>query len=41
MEEMFADPDPERADRAMKAMLGLRKLDIAALRTATDGAPAT
>ena len=37
MEELFADPDPERAERAMKAMLGMRKLDIAALRAAADG----
>ncbi|MCW3017539.1 MAG: hypothetical protein JWO02_4631 [Solirubrobacterales bacterium] len=41
MEELFADPDPERARRAMQAMLGMRKLDIAALRSAADGAPAT
>jgi predicted 3-demethylubiquinone-9 3-methyltransferase (glyoxalase superfamily) len=39
MEEVFADPDPERADRAMKAMLGMRKLDLAALKAAADGAP--
>lgn len=37
MEELFADPDPERAQRAMKAMLGMRKLDLAALRRAADG----
>lgn len=37
MEEIFADPDPERARRAMQAMLGMRKLDIAALRRAADG----
>lgn len=37
MEEVFADPDPERARRAMKAMLGMRKLDVAALRRAADG----
>ena len=30
MEELFADPDPERAERAMQAMLKMRKLDIAA-----------
>jgi hypothetical protein len=41
MEEVFADPDPERADRAMKAMLKIGKLDLAALRAAADGAPAT
>jgi predicted 3-demethylubiquinone-9 3-methyltransferase (glyoxalase superfamily) len=36
MEELFSDPDPARAERAMKAMLGMRKLDIAALRSAAD-----
>jgi predicted 3-demethylubiquinone-9 3-methyltransferase (glyoxalase superfamily) len=41
MEEMFADPDPERVDRAWKAMMQMRKLDIAALRAAADGAPTT
>src|SRR5687768_5778687 len=30
MDELFADPDPERAKRAMEAMLQMRKLDIAA-----------
>jgi predicted 3-demethylubiquinone-9 3-methyltransferase (glyoxalase superfamily) len=40
MEELFADPDPERARRAMEAMLGMGKLDIAALSRAADGAPA-
>src|SRR3954452_7943540 len=34
MEELFADPDPERARRAMEAMLKMTKLDIAALRSA-------
>jgi predicted 3-demethylubiquinone-9 3-methyltransferase (glyoxalase superfamily) len=37
MEELFGDPDPERARRAMQAMLGMRKLDVAALRSAADG----
>ena len=41
MEELFADPDPERAKQAMQAMLGMRKLDIAALRAAADGVPAS
>jgi len=41
MEELFTDPDPERAARAMQAMLGMGKLDIAALRRAADGVPAT
>ena len=40
MEELFADPDPKRAERAMRAMLGMRKLDIAALRSAADGVAA-
>ena len=37
MEEVFTDPDPKRAQRAMQAMLGMSKLDIAALRRAADG----
>ena len=41
MDEVFADPDPERAERAMKAMLGMGKIDVAALRSAADGVPAT
>jgi predicted 3-demethylubiquinone-9 3-methyltransferase (glyoxalase superfamily) len=40
MDELFADPDPERAKRAMEAMLGMRKLDIAELRSAADGVAA-
>jgi predicted 3-demethylubiquinone-9 3-methyltransferase (glyoxalase superfamily) len=40
LDELLADPDPERARRAMQAMLGMRKLDIAALRTAADGVAA-
>jgi predicted 3-demethylubiquinone-9 3-methyltransferase (glyoxalase superfamily) len=38
MEELFMDPDPERASRATKAMLGMKKLDVAALQAAADGA---
>jgi predicted 3-demethylubiquinone-9 3-methyltransferase (glyoxalase superfamily) len=41
MEELFNDPDPTRAERSMKAMLGMRKPDIAALRNAADGVPAS
>ncbi len=41
IEELFADPDPGRAQRAMQVMLGMRKLDIAALGSAADGFPAT
>jgi predicted 3-demethylubiquinone-9 3-methyltransferase (glyoxalase superfamily) len=37
MDELFADPDPERARRAMQAMLKMRKLDLATLRRAADG----
>ncbi len=40
MDELFADPDQERARRAMEAMIGMRKLDVAALRRAADGVPA-
>lgn len=32
--ELLGGPDPARAERAMKAMLGMRKLDIEALRNA-------
>jgi predicted 3-demethylubiquinone-9 3-methyltransferase (glyoxalase superfamily) len=41
MDELFADSDPERARRAMEAMFGMRKLDVAALRSAADGVPAS
>ena len=40
MDELFSDPDPERARRAMEALLKMRKLDVAALRSAADGVPA-
>jgi predicted 3-demethylubiquinone-9 3-methyltransferase (glyoxalase superfamily) len=40
MEEVFADADPKRAERAMQAMLQMRKLDIAELRRAADGVAA-
>jgi predicted 3-demethylubiquinone-9 3-methyltransferase (glyoxalase superfamily) len=39
MAELFADPDPTRAQRAVQAMLGMQKLDVAALRAAADGVP--
>ena len=35
--EMLQDPNARRADRAMKAMLQMRKLDIAALQRAQNG----
>ena len=37
MDEVFSDPDPQRAERAMKAMLEMKKLDIAALQRAYEG----
>ncbi len=40
MEDLFAGPDRTRAQRAMQAMLGMRKLDAAALRAAADGVAA-
>ena len=40
MEELFASEDPKRAERAMQAMFGMKKLDVAALRSAADGVPA-
>jgi predicted 3-demethylubiquinone-9 3-methyltransferase (glyoxalase superfamily) len=36
MEELFADPDPARAERAMRAMLGMKKLDLVAMLAAAD-----
>jgi predicted 3-demethylubiquinone-9 3-methyltransferase (glyoxalase superfamily) len=39
MDAVFDDADPERAQRAMQAMLGMKKLDVAAMRAAADGAP--
>jgi predicted 3-demethylubiquinone-9 3-methyltransferase (glyoxalase superfamily) len=40
MDELFADEDKARVERAMQAMLKMGKLDIAALRAAADGVPA-
>jgi predicted 3-demethylubiquinone-9 3-methyltransferase (glyoxalase superfamily) len=37
MAEALGDPDKGRAERAMKAMLGMKKIDIAALEAAADG----
>jgi predicted 3-demethylubiquinone-9 3-methyltransferase (glyoxalase superfamily) len=36
--QLMNDPDRKRAGQVMKAMLGMKKLDIAALRRARDGA---
>jgi predicted 3-demethylubiquinone-9 3-methyltransferase (glyoxalase superfamily) len=38
MVEALNDPDQERAQRAMRAMLGMKKIDVAAIRAAADGA---
>jgi predicted 3-demethylubiquinone-9 3-methyltransferase (glyoxalase superfamily) len=40
IDELFGDSDPERARRAMDAMLKMRKLDVEELRRAADGVPA-
>jgi predicted 3-demethylubiquinone-9 3-methyltransferase (glyoxalase superfamily) len=40
MEELFADPDPRRAERAIAALLKMGKIDLAELRRAADGVPA-
>jgi predicted 3-demethylubiquinone-9 3-methyltransferase (glyoxalase superfamily) len=40
MEEFFSDPDQARTQRAMEAMFGMKKLDVAALRAAADGVAA-
>jgi predicted 3-demethylubiquinone-9 3-methyltransferase (glyoxalase superfamily) len=37
IEEVFSDADPERAERAMKALLTMGKIDLAALRSAAEG----
>jgi predicted 3-demethylubiquinone-9 3-methyltransferase (glyoxalase superfamily) len=37
MGEILGQPDQERAQRAMKAMLGMRKLDLGALEAAAAG----
>jgi predicted 3-demethylubiquinone-9 3-methyltransferase (glyoxalase superfamily) len=35
--EVMSDPDPQRAGRAMQAMFGMQKIDVAALRRAQAG----
>jgi predicted 3-demethylubiquinone-9 3-methyltransferase (glyoxalase superfamily) len=41
MEELFTDPDSERGQRAMEAMLQMGKIDLGALQRAADGVPAS
>ena len=36
LSELLSDPDPERAGRAMQAMLKMSKIDVAALHAAAD-----
>jgi len=36
MGDLIGDPDPARAARAMQAMIGMKKLDLAAMRAAVD-----
>jgi predicted 3-demethylubiquinone-9 3-methyltransferase (glyoxalase superfamily) len=38
LHELLADPDRDRADRVMRAMLEMRKIDIAELERAASGA---
>lgn len=40
MNAFYKDPDPARADRAMRAMMTMRKIDIAAIKAAADGVAA-
>ncbi|HEX2042862.1 MAG TPA: VOC family protein [Acidimicrobiales bacterium] len=35
--ELLDDPDPDRSQRAMTAMLGMKKIDVAALELAAAG----
>jgi predicted 3-demethylubiquinone-9 3-methyltransferase (glyoxalase superfamily) len=37
MVALFQDPDPARAERAMSAMMSMRKLDLEAVKRAADG----
>ena len=36
LNELLGDPEPDRSSRVMQAMLGMTKIDIAALRAAYD-----
>src|SRR4051794_30622797 len=38
MAEVFQDADPTRAERGMRAMFAMTKIDVAAVRAAADGA---
>ncbi len=38
LEDMILDSDQEKVDRVMKALLQMRKLDVAELERAAEGA---
>mgnify|MGYP003444563155 FL=1 len=38
LSELLGDPDPRRSQRALQAMLQMRKIDIAGLRRAAEAA---
>jgi predicted 3-demethylubiquinone-9 3-methyltransferase (glyoxalase superfamily) len=40
LSDVLSDPDRGRASRALQAMMGMKKLDLAAMRAAADGAAA-
>jgi predicted 3-demethylubiquinone-9 3-methyltransferase (glyoxalase superfamily) len=40
MDDLFRDPDKDRARRAMEAMLKMRKIDMAEIQRAADGVTA-
>ncbi len=40
IEELFSDPDRTKAERAWQAMMKMRKLDVAELRSAAEGVAA-
>jgi predicted 3-demethylubiquinone-9 3-methyltransferase (glyoxalase superfamily) len=37
LSDMMSDPDPEKSERVMRAMLEMKKIDIRALRQAYEG----
>ena len=39
LQRLLGDPDPERAQRAMGAMLQMKKIDVSELEAAAGGAP--
>jgi predicted 3-demethylubiquinone-9 3-methyltransferase (glyoxalase superfamily) len=40
MDELFADPDTSKVERAWEAMMKMKKIDVAELRRAAEGVPA-